>query len=470
MRIASRVCLSVVVGCGSSGNEAVDAGAADASLDAAVADGGAFDASGDAPPPSVGVACADAIDSVYVTPSGLPALAPSGRGDVVRCATDTVIDPSTMAIRLAAADVANVTASSGATTFRIAYRTTRFDGSAGASTARVYLPTSPRVAPLPVVVVAHGTLGLADACAPSHYEILSDYLVLAYVAHGYAVIATDYAGLGNEGTQGYLDNKDTGQSTLDAARAMRKLVPSGLSNKTFVVGHSQGGGAVLSAQALARSYGEGDVVGGIAFAPGWQTKVDVSGYGATTVPTTFGGGLPAVFASLAVDAYFANRLGTSHEGDGFGASARASVVADIGSQCIIGLAVSIPQTAPTFGDLFDATFRATVLDCAAGRSCVDPGKSYLAYLRSNILTSDRTGARVLVVAGLSDTIATPASVKCVLDKITSDGLSPQVCTDMAATHLDVTQRNAKLALDWMDAKVDGLPPPTCDGSGLPACQ
>jgi pimeloyl-ACP methyl ester carboxylesterase len=321
-----------------------------------------------------------------------------------------------------------------------------------------------------VIVAAHATTGLADACAPSRYETVDDYLVLAYVAHGYAVIATDYAGLGNEGTQGYSDNKDTGQSTLDAARALRKLVASGLSNKTIVAGHSQGGGAALSAQALARSYGDGDVVGVIGFAPGWEVKVDVSGYAATSISTSIGAGLPAALASLHVDAYFANRVGATHEGDGFGASARSAVVGDIGSQCIVQLAQSIPQAAATFGDLFDATFRQSVLDCAGGGTCVEPGKSYVAFLQSNILSGDRNGGHVLVVQGLSDTTVTPASTKCVVDKLTADGVTPQVCTDMNATHLDVTQRNAKLALDWIDALVDGTAPPSCDGSGLPTCQ
>ena len=467
MRAWPFVVAGVVGACGSSSG----AGGGDASVGDDVARDGGVDATVDAAPPTVTAACSDSIGSVYTTPSGLPPLSASARGDVVRCAKDTDIDVSAMTSRLSTAKVANVTATSGATTYRIAYRTTRFDGAGGASTARVYLPTAPRSSPVPIIVGAHGTTGLADICAPSKYESLDDYLILPFVAHGYAVVAPDYAGLGNEGTQAYGDNKDTGQSTLDAARAMRKLVSAGsLSGKVVVVRHSQGGGAALSAQALARTYGDGDVVGVVGFAPGWQVGVDVSGFRAPTVSTSYGAGLPAALASLFVDAYFTNRVGATHEGDGFGATARSAVLGAIASQCVLQLAVSIPMAAATFGDLFDATFRTSVIDCADGRTCVEPGKSYLAFLTSNVLTGDRQGAHVLVVEGLSDTTVSPANVKCVVDKLNADGVTPQVCTDGAAQHLDVTQRNAKLALDWVDALIDGTAMPTCDGSGLPACR
>ncbi len=455
------------IGCGSGGGSS-PAGDASVADDGSTIDGGA---TADAAPPAVAISCNDAITDVYVTPQGLPAFTDATRGDVVRCAADTTIDVATMTSRLGTAGVTGVTATSGAVTYRIAFRTKRFDGSAAASSARVYIPTTPRSGPLPVVVATHGTTGLSDLCAPSRYDTVSDYLVLPFVAHGYAVIAPDYAGLGNEGVQGYGDNIDTAYSTLDAARALRKLsTPGSFAAKVIVAGHSQGGGAAFSAQALARTYGDSDVVGVVGFAPGWQVGVDVSGYRADMVQTTYGAGVPAALASLFVEAYFTNRVGATHAGDGFAASARAQILQLVSTQCVFQLAQSVPPVAPTFGQLFDPTFRTSVIDCADGRTCVEPGMSYLAFLRSNVLTADKLGAKVLVVQGLADTIASPANVKCEIDKIVADGVTPQVCVDMAAQHLDVTQRNAAFVLKWIDALVDGAALPTCDGSGLPACQ
>jgi pimeloyl-ACP methyl ester carboxylesterase len=389
---------------------------------------------------------------VYVTPSSLP--------------------PFTPATRLTAAGVTGMAPTSGMSTYRIAYRTTRFDGSGGAGTARVYLPTAPRSAPLPIVVATHGTTGLSDLCAPSRWDTVSDYIVLPWVGHGYAVVAPDYAGLGNEGTQGYGDNADTGYSTLDAARALRKLVASGaLSSKILVEGHSQGGGSALSAQALAKSYGaDGDVVGVIPFAPGWTTKVSVDGFRAPLVPTSYGGGLPAAVGAMFVDAYFANYVGPTHEGDGFASGVRSQVVGELASQCIFQLVTSIPQTAPTVGALFDATLMTTAVACFdATPGCAEPGKSYLAFNQKNVLTADASGAKVLMVLGMQDTAVAPPAARCVVDKLQKDGVTPQVCTDAQAQHLDVVQRNAAFAVQWTDAIFDGTTPPPCSADPLPTC-
>lgn len=465
--------LVVSMACGSSAKttEATGPGGDDASVSG---DAGAGDAPVDAGPPQLARACSNTVGEVYAAPQNLPPMTDGARGDVVRCATDTTIDAASMASRLSTAKVAGVDATSGARTYRIAYRTWRANGSAGIGTARVYLPTAPRATPVPVAVAAHGTTGLADACAPSKYEALSDYLNLAWVAHGYALVAPDYAGLGtgSGARQGYGDGRDTAQSALDAARAIRKLVAAGaLSSKIVLEGHSQGGGAVLSAQAAARTYGaDGDVVGVIGYAPGWPVKASVDGMRDPGAATSYGGGLPAALASLFLDAWFFDYVGPSHEGDGFGASARAAIASDLGSQCILQLVQSIPQAAPTVGDLLDSSFRTAAIACADGASgCVEPAQSYWRFLQKNVMTADAAGGKVMVVQGLQDAVVLPQATACVVKKLGADGAAPQVCVDSSATHLDVVQRNSALALKWADAVVDGTTPPSCDSGGLPSC-
>jgi len=214
-----------------------------------------------ASPPSIGgpaVACDDTTSGVYVTPAGLPAMTMDARGAIVRCAFDSTLSLSDAASQLATASDTGVTATSGATVYRIAYRTYREDGVAGVSTARVYLPTTPRALPLPIIAVAHSTVGLAPSCAPSEDPTSLENLALPWAANGYAVIATDYAGLGNEGIQGYAANHDQAHSLLDSVRALRALVdPRALGDQVLLVGYSQGGGAVLAAQGLAGAYGAG---------------------------------------------------------------------------------------------------------------------------------------------------------------------------------------------------------------------
>ncbi len=58
----------------------------------------------------------------------------------------------------------------------------------------------------PVLSWAHGTVGLGDACAPSRNprsQRDANYLG-HWLSQGYAVVATDYIGLGTPGVHPYL--------------------------------------------------------------------------------------------------------------------------------------------------------------------------------------------------------------------------------------------------------------------------
>src|SRR5262249_40133408 len=90
---------------------------------------------------------------------------------------------------------------------------------------------------------------------------------------GYAVIAPDTAGYANHGNvplPGFLVANDEAKSALDGAKALRKLIPSSLTNQVVLVGHSQGGHTVLSALALSNTYDAGAPIGAAAvYAPIW---------------------------------------------------------------------------------------------------------------------------------------------------------------------------------------------------------
>jgi len=107
----------------------------------------------------------------------------------------------------------------------------------------------------PVVAWAHGTVGVADICAPSwagrSWRDVS-YLS-AWLRQGFAVVATDYQGLGTPGAHPYLATRPEAYSVLDAARAVVRERRE-LANKIVLVGQSQGGGAVIAAAGLAPEY------------------------------------------------------------------------------------------------------------------------------------------------------------------------------------------------------------------------
>ena len=138
----------------------------------------------------------------------------------------------------------------------------------------------------PVVTFAHGTTGIADVCAPSRATTAktgagsSDLgyapLLNGWIKAGYAVVRTDYEGLGTPGTHPYLIGRSEGDGVLDIVRAARQLDPS-ISNRLIISGHSQGGQAALWAAALAPKYTPDlHLLGTVAFAPQSHTATEVS--------------------------------------------------------------------------------------------------------------------------------------------------------------------------------------------------
>lgn len=131
----------------------------------------------------------------------------------------------------------------------------------------------------PVITWAHGTTGLADACAPSRataddtanagYIAYQSATIEEWIDNKYAVLMTDYEGLGTAGLHDYLIKLSEGRSTLDIIPAARSLFPGKLSTRYVIAGHSQGGHASLGATGIAKSWLPKNyrLVGTAAFAP-----------------------------------------------------------------------------------------------------------------------------------------------------------------------------------------------------------
>ncbi|SKA38913.1 Secretory lipase [Enhydrobacter aerosaccus] len=120
-----------------------------------------------------------------------------------------------------------------------------------------YLPKGePPAGGWPLVAWAHGTLGVADSCAPSwagHRPRDATY-INRWLEAGFAVVATDYQGLGGPGPHAYLIWESEGRSILDSVRAALAGYQDKLARKVFITGQSQGSGAALGATRIAPSY------------------------------------------------------------------------------------------------------------------------------------------------------------------------------------------------------------------------
>src|SRR3954466_5558007 len=158
----------------------------------------------------------------------------------------------------------------------VLYRSVGVDGKSIAVSGTVSLPKGK--APKNgwrVISYDHGTTGIADQCAPSKdatsnpahlYNAYAYPLLNKWLKAGFAVVRTDYQGLGTPGVHQYLVGTAEGRSTLDIVRAARKLTPA-IGKRFAIAGHSQGGHAALWGAALAPKYTpELDLRGTVAFA------------------------------------------------------------------------------------------------------------------------------------------------------------------------------------------------------------
>ena len=126
-----------------------------------------------------------------------------------------------------------------ATGTRIMYRSTDTRGNPIAVTGTYFEPDNPWPGngPRPLISYAPGTQGQGNQCAPSrmfnqgiHYsggwDIVFNYeglFVSTMVARGFAIVMTDYEGLGTPPMHTYVGRVAEGQAVLDAARAAMQL-------------------------------------------------------------------------------------------------------------------------------------------------------------------------------------------------------------------------------------------------------
>ncbi|WP_072688566.1 lipase family protein [Rhodococcus marinonascens] len=122
------------------------------------------------------------------------------------------------------------------------------------STGAVLLPPGePPPGGWPVISWAHGTVGIADACAPTVSGPLAGPYLETWLQQGYAIVATDYIGLGTPGIHAYLDGPSEAHAVIDMVRAGRAVTPS-LSDRWVALGQSQGGQAALFTASMGTTY------------------------------------------------------------------------------------------------------------------------------------------------------------------------------------------------------------------------
>jgi dienelactone hydrolase len=268
----------------------------------------------------------------------------------------------------------------------------------------------------PVITWAHGTTGAADSCAPSLDSAASP--VHAYVAYayplftrwlkaGYAVVRTDYQGLGTAFDHEYLIGAAEGHSVLDMVRAARRALPGRLSNNVIISGHSQGGHAALFAAAEAPRYTPDlRLRGTVAFAPASHlaeqipltTSLTQPNPGLTALVALIAHGLDVTWGDAGMNARFSLPTWMTPAG--------ISLASMAGAECLPQLGADATRQGLTPASLFKP---------GADFSTLRP------YLAAQDPTNLRIASRVRVEQGSADTTVIPLFTDDLARQLTARG-------------------------------------------------
>src|SRR6202040_1152130 len=156
----------------------------------------------------------------------------------------------------------------GITATRILYHTRTASGKDALASGVVLVPYGPSPkGGWPLLAWSHGTSGVGRSCAPSlmksmfyNWEGLYEYVML-----GYAVVATDYVGLGTSGRHAYLDMLSNGADAVHSVPAAHAAVAN-LSSRWVAIGHSQGGLSTFGVAQLEAALDDPNYLGALVLA------------------------------------------------------------------------------------------------------------------------------------------------------------------------------------------------------------
>jgi pimeloyl-ACP methyl ester carboxylesterase len=179
------------------------------------------------------------------------------------------------------------------------YRSIGVDGRPTAMSGTVAIPKgTPRRAGWPVISWGHATVGLADRCAPTRSDVLGGYerpLLSRWLRAGFAVVRTDYEGLGTPGVHPDLVGISEAHAMLDMVRAAHAFAPALNLRAVALAGHSVGGHAALWSAAKAPAYTpELRIRATVAFAPSSHLGEQAAALHALTTPSGDLGAVAAV--------------------------------------------------------------------------------------------------------------------------------------------------------------------------------
>jgi alpha-beta hydrolase superfamily lysophospholipase len=313
----------------------------------------------------------------------------------------------------------------------VLYHSRDFDGRDVAVSGVVVAP--PGAAPpggRVVVVWGHGSSGLADRCAPSHWGLMGAFgpWLGGVLQQGVVVAATDYQGLGTPGLARSAIGLSAGRAVLDAARAARRLDAAGAGDRVVLHGHSEGGHAVLWAAELAAAYApELQVLGVAASAPGAELAAGLKAAGSRPATLTSGAMLRVVAWS---DAYRVSLDVLTPAG--------RKAVSRVRSTCLEALAADPAIVAVRPSDLLTTP-------------------PWPALLARNTPGHAATPAPIFLAQGADDDRVTPAATRALVERLCRAGDTVELRTYQHVGHFDLVEAASTDVAAWIGERLAGQP-------------
>ncbi len=330
----------------------------------------------------------------------------------------------------------------GARGWRMLYATTRDDGVPAVASAVVLAPPASVIGPRPLVAWTHGTTGFATGCAPTVLPAPFPFdaavpAVPRLLAEGWALVGTDYVGLGTGGPHPYLIGQGEGRSALDSIRAVRQLGDLTLADTTVVWGHSQGGHAALWTGGLASSYAPDVHLAGVAaLAPATDLPGLVAGIKDTPVGRIMLSFVLAAYGATYPDVRFDEYVGPTRRARGMAARCLSGPGALLSVATAVTMERSLFAREPSDGPL-------------------------AARLRENVPTRP-IGVPVLLAQGRSDPLVLPDVQDRYVRARCDAGQAIDYRTYAGHDHLSVLADDSPTVADlvaWTRDRVAGVPAP-----------
>jgi pimeloyl-ACP methyl ester carboxylesterase len=332
----------------------------------------------------------------------------------------------------------------------VLYRTTGVGGLDVAVSGTVAVPAgSPPPGGWPLISWAHGTTGDAPLCAPSRdvpdgpmngYFRLVDDLLDGYVRRGYAVVQTDYEGVGTPGVHPFLVGVAEARDVVDIVRAARQL-DARIGARYVVMGHSQGGQSALFAAADGPAWApELSLLGTVAFAPASHLVAFLQHLPQRDTPD-FG----FAFAGLMIRGFAA--IDPAVRPEQIFTPATAPMEAELASDCLPHLMESDSWAGLVPARTFvpNADFGPLLKRAAEN----DPGALHI------------VGA-ALVVQGTADKIVPPIASDLLDGELCANGTAVTYESFDDATHFSVLTAAQEAVRGWVDDRFAGKPAaPNC---------